>query len=303
MALLKHSQRNEGEPVLNRIVPNFTLYGEVAPLEDLLHCERLSLRSAISDGIIGPHRHIALHQFIGVTEGGGSCVVDGEAFSLEAGSMVNIPNAVIHEFHFRPATEGYVVTVAVQELPEVMRMSAANPTRLIKPFVIPMSERIAALFPAIEAEFGSNEVYHTPALRALVMQMAIEAVREEQRLRTTDAHRAASPRMGRFLPLIREHLRDRWTVREFASAAGVSRVHLNRLCQQTMGCSSQELIENVRFQEACRMLTYSELPIKQIGFEVGFEDSSYFSRAFRRKLGETPSRYRKRRQDRRQASS
>lgn len=303
MVLSKHVGNDEAGSALTRIVPKYTLYGETGPLEDVLHCERLSVRSARSDWVIGPHRHIALHQFICVTEGGGGCVVDGEAMPLEADSMVNIPNAVIHEFHFRPGTDGYVVTVAVQELPEVMRMSVANPTRLIRPFVIPMNERIAALFPAIEAELGSNEIYHTPALRALAMQIAIESVRQDQRSRESGLSSTASPHMARFLPLIRDHLRDGWSVSEFAVAAGVSRVHLNRLCQQTMGCSSQELIENVRFQEACRMLTYTELSITQIGFELGFYDPSYFSRAFRRKLGETPSRYRQQRQDRRRANS
>jgi AraC family transcriptional activator of pobA len=299
MALMKHSENIAQESALGRIVPNYSLYGETRPLEDMLHCERIAARCVQNDWVIGPHRHIALHQFICVTEGGGGCVMDGEAMQIEAGSMVNIPNGVIHEFHFRAGTDGYVVTVAVQEMPEVMRMSVANPTRLIRPFVIPMNNRVASLFPAIEAEVASSEVYHTPALRALAMLIAIEAVRQDQRSRESDSGGGTSPPMARFLPLIREHLRDGWTVSEFAAAASVSRVHLNRLCQKAMGCSCRELIENVRFQEACRLLTYSEMPVTKIGFELGFDDPSYFSRAFRRKLGETPSRYRQQRQDRR----
>ncbi|WP_330216455.1 AraC family transcriptional regulator [Pseudomonas sp. AM8] len=293
LGLLKHG----GQGPSDQVVPNYMLYGSHQALEDILHCERISDRAAPNGWVIPRHRHVALHQFIAVVAGGGAVVIEGDAFAFEAGMMVNIPSASIHEFHFRPDTDGFVITVAVQELPEVMRMTVANPTRLARPFVITMNERIAGLFPAIELELNGNDVYRTPALRALAMQLSIEAVRMNRKMPLNGTEITRPPHLSRFLLMIRQHLSDRWTVTRYANQTGVSRVHLNRLCQQIMRCSTQEVIENIRFQEACRLLTYSELTIAQVAFELGFDDPSYFSRAFRRKLRETPSRYRSQRRD------
>jgi AraC-like DNA-binding protein len=42
------------------------------------------------------------------------------------------------------------------------------------------------------------------------------------------------------------------------------------------------------------MLETGELPIEAIADEVGYEDTSFFGRLFRRKVGLTPAQYRKR---------
>jgi AraC-like DNA-binding protein len=44
--------------------------------------------------------------------------------------------------------------------------------------------------------------------------------------------------------------------------------------------------------EARRLLFHSELSVKEIAFELGFEDASYFNRFFKRLSEQTPAQYR-----------
>lgn len=58
--------------------------------------------------------------------------------------------------------------------------------------------------------------------------------------------------------------------------------------------SFRELLHEVRFERACRMLRESDATVAQIALRLGFSDSANFSRAFRRAVGVTPSVYRQR---------
>lgn len=49
-----------------------------------------------------------------------------------------------------------------------------------------------------------------------------------------------------------------------------------------------------RVQRAKRLLNTTALPVSEVSFAVGYEDPGYFTRPFRKYVGETPLRYRSR---------
>jgi len=81
-------------------------------------------------------------------------------------------------------------------------------------------------------------------------------------------------------------------VEEVARQSGVSRSCLYRAFQVEFGCAPSEYLTRYRLQRACQLLRYSSLPIGSVAASVGFEDRLYFSRAFRREKGCTPTAYR-----------
>lgn len=55
-----------------------------------------------------------------------------------------------------------------------------------------------------------------------------------------------------------------------------------------------DYVHAVRLEEAKQMLETSRLAIEAIAEEIGYQDASFFSRLFRRKMGLTPAQYRRR---------
>lgn len=53
-------------------------------------------------------------------------------------------------------------------------------------------------------------------------------------------------------------------------------------------------MQQLRLQEACRLLLGTAMSIKEIAFRLNYGDASYFSNMFRRNLGMTPLEYRNR---------
>ena len=67
---------------------------------------------------------------------------------------------------------------------------------------------------------------------------------------------------------------------------------LNKCVNECSGNSPLTLINNRIILEAKRMVRYTEMMIKEIALELGFDDPSYFVKFFKRQTGYLPSEFR-----------
>jgi AraC family transcriptional regulator of arabinose operon len=92
---------------------------------------------------------------------------------------------------------------------------------------------------------------------------------------------------------MRENVRKRITLKEIAEYVGFSPSHFSGLFQRKTGHSPLNYFIQLKIQEACHHLDFSEMKVNQISILVGFDDPLYFSRIFSRIMGSSPSDYRK----------
>lgn len=85
----------------------------------------------------------------------------------------------------------------------------------------------------------------------------------------------------------------RQTVGDFAKELGVTANYLNDVVRKETGQAAGEHLRRRRLLDAKRSLLHSTLSVSEIGYSLGFEDPSYFSRFFRRYEGVTPGEFRK----------
>lgn len=83
------------------------------------------------------------------------------------------------------------------------------------------------------------------------------------------------------------------TVEDIAYYVGISRSHLFRSFQNYMSKSPKDYLSGYRIRQACRLLRETDLSVSTIAYSVGFENNLYFSKAFRKQKGMSPSEYRK----------
>lgn len=82
---------------------------------------------------------------------------------------------------------------------------------------------------------------------------------------------------------------------EIAGPMNISTRHLRRLLKQ-QGASYEQLLDQVRREEALRLLQDPGKSLTSIAYELGFHEPSSFTRAFRRWTGISPSEFRRRQQ-------
>ncbi|WP_226579585.1 helix-turn-helix domain-containing protein [Acuticoccus sediminis] len=268
-------------------VPKFELYGERALLPDVLHCETIADRSSLHGWAIQPHRHERLHQFLHVAEGTAYVKLEDRETTLHGPGVVNVPAGAVHGFRFSPETRGTVVTVPVEALDATI---GACPM-LATPAVVACEPQLAELFAAVADEFAATRPARTQCLSAMA---TLIAARVAGGIAPEIGGGDGSPLLRRFEALIEAHYRSHWRVADYAAALKVSTTHLSRVCRAETGAGASRVIELRLMKEARRLLAYSAHPVGRIAVDLGFVDPAYFTRAFTRSAGMTPSAFRAR---------
>jgi AraC family transcriptional regulator, L-rhamnose operon transcriptional activator RhaR len=80
---------------------------------------------------------------------------------------------------------------------------------------------------------------------------------------------------------------------QLARIAHMSNRNFIRSFQAAMGSSPIAYVIQLRVNRGASLLRRTGLSVTEIAFQVGFTDSNYFARQFRKLLGVTPSQYRK----------
>lgn len=77
-----------------------------------------------------------------------------------------------------------------------------------------------------------------------------------------------------------------------ARQACMSVNHFIRLFKSQVGCTPAQFIISRKMTRAKLLLASEQMSVKEIAFEIGYEDISYFNRLFKRHTGMTPGKYR-----------
>ena len=96
-----------------------------------------------------------------------------------------------------------------------------------------------------------------------------------------------------FKDLLENNFAEIKTVSGYAEKINVSEKRLNQATSKVLGKSPKELIDDRILLEAKRLLVHGNKSIKEIGFDLGFEEPTNFIKYFRKHIKKTPMEFRK----------
>jgi AraC-like DNA-binding protein len=95
-----------------------------------------------------------------------------------------------------------------------------------------------------------------------------------------------------FLRILEDNYRRDEGVSFYAEKMNMSERNLNLICRNNIQKSVSEIIETRKLIEAKRMLLYTEKTVSEIGYELGYNEKSYFTRVFHSRMNITPTHFR-----------
>ena len=93
--------------------------------------------------------------------------------------------------------------------------------------------------------------------------------------------------------LVETHFKEKHSVAEYAELLNKSPKTLSNLFGKFVDKTPLQFIQERIMLEVRRLLRYSDKPISEIGYEVGYNDIQSFSRFFKKHQGVSPSEFRK----------
>lgn len=108
----------------------------------------------------------------------------------------------------------------------------------------------------------------------------------------TEPESEQSPFQTRFSVWLSHHYTEDVSLEQAAESMGMSTFYFSRLFRTSYNQTFVEYLTAYRIDRAAELLRATEIPVREIAPRVGYADSNYFSKVFKRHTGLTPTEYR-----------
>lgn len=92
---------------------------------------------------------------------------------------------------------------------------------------------------------------------------------------------------------IQQNYNRELTVDKVADFCKLNRNYFSRKFKQVMGCTPQEFLIHQRLTNAAELMRLTDLPIKAVATQCGYQNQFHFSQAFKKSYGMPPQEWRK----------
>lgn len=248
----------------------------------------------ISTRTYEPHLH-DFEEVILVTEGSLEHYIDFKVEVVNAPAACYVPMNKMHKLVPNGDLRGWVINYKPEFIPNTNLSFYSN-------FFVstnvpltdgPCTQKFTALCEIIRAEY-KQEFADFATIRHLAEGLIsmIDAERKRSISVENVAKTSQINTFSTFLKILEENFRRSEGVSFYADKMNMSERNLNLICKNNFQKSVSEIIETRKLIEAKNLLLHSDKTVSEIGFELGYNEKSYFTRVFHAKMGVTPSRFR-----------
>jgi len=249
-----------------------------------------------------PHR-LLFHALILFTQGQGTHNVDFIDHPVNAGSLIHVCANQVHHFGHSSELDAFLIVFLPAVLPNKLlglSPSISGPVswstiQYIWPSVTSLElnqarilqQHIELLETYQISDSGQQAAaqYLLWSVIAFASQAAVES-RKHHQGKTID------PRFLEFVELLEQSFESCRNVKWYAKQMNCSTKTLYRICVTTVGKSAKAIVDERVVVEAQRRLLFEKATVKEIGYSLGFEETSNFVKFFRRLIDQNPEKFR-----------
>jgi len=242
-----------------------------------------------------------------VTHGSAMHTLEGNTFPVTAGDVFLLQGRQRHYFFSRQHLELINIMYDPEKivLPEneLRRMPGYCAMFMLEPTFrrqhrfasrlhlkrVPLAH-VEQLVEEMESECDEKKTGHEVVLRAKLLELMVYLSRAYVESDATEAH--ALLRVGKVIGALENDMAKDWKLDDLLEIAHMSRSNLMRVFRMATGQPPIEYLVRLRIQRAMELLRSTHMSVTEIALEVGFNDSNYFSRSFRKATGRSPRAYR-----------
>ncbi len=243
-------------------------------------------------------------EIVAVSEGAVVCHAGQESFTLNAGEAVFINSKVLHQF----TAQDYAIMPNIVFSPEFI---VPEQTVIYEKFIAPVEKstmeylifrntcewqnKVLELLSALFRDMSAGNVNELK-VRNILSEAWLVMVEQVRHLLKEDEYRnernSSSNRVKLMIQYIRAHYMEDIRLDDIADSANVSKNTAMRYFGANIGVSPVDYLIRHRIGISCKLLKETSDKISHIAACVGYDNTSYFCRLFRKHVGLSPKKYR-----------
>ncbi len=249
-----------------------------------------------------PHRH-NFHELIWIRSGRGVQIIDDVTIEIFPAAFYLIARGQVHHFLNAENINGFVLRFSDEFSPHYedkpgshFSDSFFNNVETIQILgidndrVLEFDRLLSLLLKEYETrqQFGKDMI-----LRNLLQILLIKIAQNlDHKAATEDReHRTRDTIFIDFLSLLEKHYVKHHDVAFYANALSISPRQLSERTKQAIGRTAKQVIDERLVLEAKRTFRFTESSVKEVAYNLGYDDPSHFSKAFKKVTGHTPQQF------------
>lgn len=240
-----------------------------------------------------PRRH-NYFQIIWVKQGTGTHLIDLEKLPIDAHTIYCISPGQVHQLNAHENLKGYAISFTldfismVEDYYDLVFDSGLFYTFDQSP-VISIDDEIRkemiGLVKKMRKEFDNYYLLRAEILRGYLKIFMIYLTRQYKREDNQKGQSRNSRLLKQFLSLLDENYTSKKMVADYAEELCITPNYLNEVVKKISGMPASEHIKQRIVIEAKRQASYTHASMKEIAYNLGFNDTSHFSKYFKNACG------------------
>jgi AraC-like DNA-binding protein len=221
--------------------------------------------------------------------------LDFKEVCLEGASLCFVAPGQVHRYIDFKAAKGWLVFVDAAMISGQSREVLETLLYVRQFTALEMEDPVLRLLPLLQDMLENKQL---PLQKSLITSLtdtlgalvASKLIGSQQSLNPMGGRKQEI--MIRFRQLVADKCNELKYVKDYADLLHITRVYLNEVAKTTTGFPASYWIDQEILLEAKRLLYYTTLEVRQIAYQLGYEDHAYFSRFFKKHTGMTAIAFR-----------
>lgn len=244
-----------------------------------------------------PHKHDFYMVFF-VEKGSGVHNVDFTQYTVNDYQVYFIRAGQVHNWSLDVDTSGFQLMLAADVITIFSNLGSFPFFEQSVPSCLSLDKKKFEEFKnhlqELELVLSDNDVL-TKEIVLLRLHLMLKLLQKEYLNQFPEHDSSTKPEkiIKGFNTLIDDHFNVESSVNFYADKLNITANYLNILSQKYLKMPASDVIKQRTILEAKRLLTSTDLSIKEIGYQLGFNDNTYFSKVFKKYTGKTPGDFKK----------
>ncbi len=272
---------------------------ELPPITKFFRIHRTEYAIRVIGQELPPNRYN--FYFLSIVRTGSAIKMDGfNTYEIKPNTLWSTPIGQIHSAkNWTADATGYYISFSpdfIETKPNLQRLVQRSPFfQFDAPHYLYLSEEesdmIYGIFQKIEVEFERNDEFSDDLIRLYITEMLHLSERIRKKVIENTEVSVSKNLADTFKALVEKHFIAQKGIPFYADQLAVHPNYLSNVIKSETGITAGDLIRERVIQEAKYLLYQSDLSVKEVAYYLLFEDTSNFSKFFKKHTDLTPQEY------------